>query len=325
MIRHIQSFLHTTLAALPAVAILFIGVSYVHAEEKSVPPSDPMLCRIHGPESVNDVRYNYFWEVLRAAMEKTRATHGDYRWEVALGMSHQRQVKELQDGGITVLLQTASVDLEKAFTPVRIPVDKGILGYRVFLIRKADAPKFAAVKTVEDLKKFSVGQGAAWQDVAVWKHNGFKVVEGSSYQGLFHMLEGNRFDFFSRGINEVTEEYDLQKAELPGIAIEESLCVYYPWPRYFYCADSEAGRRLAARIEAGITAVFADHSVFDPIFKKYHGESLRRLNLKSRRILRIENPTLPAETPVGRREFWYDPFTEERAPASDTPPAADSP
>jgi len=200
-------------------------------------------------------------------------------------------------------------------------VDKGILGYRVFLIRKADAPKFAAVKTIEDLRKFSVGQGAGWQDVAVWKHNGFKVVEGSSYQGLFKMLDGNRFDFFSRGVNEVTEEYDRRKDELPGIMIEESLCVYYPWPRYFYCADSEAGRRLAARIEAGIIAVFADPAVFDPIFKKYHGEFLRRLNLKSRRILRIENPTLPAATPLERREFWYDPLAEERPPASDKSPA----
>ena len=290
-------------------ALLWLTAVAAAAE---TPAAAPDAVRIHGAESPGDTRYDYHWELLRLALERTRGTHGDYSWASVDGLSHLRQVRSLQDGTISVMIQTASADLEKDFRPVRIPLDKGLLGYRVLLVRQADLPRFASVRTEADLRAFSVGQGQGWLDVAVWKHNRFRVVEGASYPGLFRMLDAGRFDFFSRGVTEVLEEKEKLCADLPGLTIEPTLCVYYPWPRYFYCADTPDGRRLAARIETGLASVMKDRAAFDPLFQKYFGDTLRRLDLPSRRLIRLTNPTLPPLTPLDRSELWYDPFTPDR-------------
>jgi hypothetical protein len=56
----------------------------------------------------------------------------------------------------------------------------------VYLIRKEDQAKFSAIKTLADLRKNTIGQGAGWLDVKILKHNGFNVVTGSDYDGLFN-------------------------------------------------------------------------------------------------------------------------------------------
>lgn len=149
-----------------------------------------------------------------------------------------------------------------------------------------------------------------WQDVKVWRANGFKVVEGNNYNGLFDMTVKRRFDFFSRGIVEIINEYEQRKDQMPDLHIEETISVFYPWPFYFYFTKSEQGKKLAARVEEGLLSLFEDKEAFDPIFLKYNGEALKRHNLKSRKIFRIENPLLSPETPLDDKRLWYDPFQD---------------
>ena len=271
-----------------------------------------MVYIYHKPESRDDVRYNYHWEVLRAALEKTKKDYGTYTMKPSKRMMNEkRQVAELKKGNkLTIMIRAASQEHERMFTPVRIPLDKGLIGYRVFLIHKEDQPKYSAIKTLDELKKLSVGQGSGWSDVKVWRANGFNVIEGSSYQGLFGMVLRKRFDFFSRGIVEIIGEYEQRKNKMPNLHIEETIAVYYPWPFYFYFPKSEQGRKLAIRVEEGLLALFEDKKTFDPIFFKYHGEALKRHNLKSRKIFRIKNPLLTPETPLNDKRLWYDPYKD---------------
>ena len=99
----------------------------------------------------------------------------------------------------------------------------------------------AWINTLEELKKLKVGQGHVWNDVKVFKANDFKVVTGPDYEGLFDMLSAERFDYFSRGINEAPKEYDERKARLPNLFIEESILLYYPWPKYFFTSNNSFG------------------------------------------------------------------------------------
>ena len=39
--------------------------------------------------------------------------------------------------------------------------------------------------------------------------------------------------------------------------------------------------------------------------KKY----IDAVNLKSRRLIKLDNPMLPASVPVDKKELWYDPFS----------------
>jgi hypothetical protein len=85
------------------------------------------------------------------------------------------------------------------------------------------------------------------------------------------------------------------------------LLLYYPLPRYFFVARSPAGEALAKRVEAGLNRMLADGS-FDQMFNAYKKPILQRLKLGSRRLLRIANPTLPSDTPLARKELWFDPI-----------------
>ena len=260
------------------------------------------------PESADDIRDLDAVKLLRTALEKTEPSDGAFAMYPSKSgvMSTARYQKEVQDGvRLNVIWAAVTEELEQDALPVRIPIRKGILGYRIFLIRKQDREKFAKITTLDELKQLTVGQGHGWKDVEVFKANGFPVITGDSYEGLFKMLVNGRFDYFSRGINEAPEEYAARKDDLPDLWVEEHLLLYYPWPKYFFV--SKNAPLLADRLERGLNMMIEDGS-FDEIFREYHGASIQAANLKNRRLFTISNPLLPATAPLGRKQLWYTPF-----------------
>jgi ABC-type amino acid transport substrate-binding protein len=256
-----------------------------------------------------DSRYDYDWAVLRVAMEKTVPRFGPFELQQSTHvMSWQRIAQELQHpvGRINVFARSTSPELEKQFIPVRLPIDRGLLGYRMFLVREADLPRFAAVRTLGDLRKLRAGQGKDWIDVPILRNGGITVIEGSTYRGLFAMLDAGRFDFFSRGIDEAGREFQERRATYPNMALEPTLLLQYPLPLYFFLRRDAEGKLLAQRIEAGMEMMIKDGSL-NALFQKYKGESIRSGALHKRRVLHLDNPHLPPETPLSRAELWFNP------------------
>jgi hypothetical protein len=258
-----------------------------------------------------DSRYEYDWAVLRTAMEKTVPRFGPFEVNQSThAMSSQRIAQELlmSGGRINIIARATSPELERNFVPVRLPIDRGLLGYRMFLVREADLPRFAAVRTLEDLRKLRVGQGKDWIDVPILREGGFSVVEGTNYRGLFAMLDAGRFDFFSRGIDEAEREFKERRSSYPGMAIEPTLLLQYPLPLYFFLRRDDEGRLLAQRIEAGMEIMIKDGSL-NALFQKFKGESIKSGALHKRRVLHLDNPHLTPETPLSRGELWFNPLT----------------
>lgn len=277
--------------------------------------AEPMTYLYHPPESSLDVRYRYHWEILRTALEKTGSKWGPYRLLASERMSERRQTYELKNatGKLTVMYLSTTPDFESHLTPVRIPVDRNLGGYCVFLIRRGEAARFAAGRTVDDLRRFRFGLGFGWIDVDILRANGFTVVTGSSYDGLFEMLVNRRFDAFPRAAVEVLDEYAQRHETIAGLEIEPRLVFYYPLPMYFWFAQTPQGRRLAERAEEGMRTMIADGS-YDRIFDQYQGWKIERLDLRHRRLLRIENPYVGPETPFADKRLWFDPQAYRRAP-----------
>src|SRR5258706_11282594 len=194
-------------------------------------------------------------------------------------------------------------EFERELVPVRIPVDKNLGGYCVFLIRAEDKLRFAKVKTVDDLRRFTFGLGLGWVDVDILRANGFNIVTGSNYDGLFEMLVHKRFDVFLRAVPEVLDEYARRKKTLPKLNIEDSILFYYPLPMYFWFPKSDEGRRLAARAEEGMRMMIAD-GTYNRIFDKYQRRKIETLRLKERRLFTIANPLVGPETPFSDRRLW---------------------
>lgn len=257
-----------------------------------------------------DSRYEYDWAVLRMALDKSRAQFGAYSLHQATtSMSPARITQELlmPTGHINILVRATAPELERQFLPVRIPVDRGLLGYRIFLVRHDDLPRFAAVHSLHDLRALRAGLGKDWIDVPVLRAAGLPTEEGSAYEGLFSMLEAGRFDYFSRGVDEALREYDERRASHPKLAVEPTLLLHYPLPRYFFLRRDAEGKQLAARIEAGLETMVRDGSL-NTLFQQYKGATIAAANLKQRRVLTIRNPTLSPQTPLSRSELWYDPL-----------------
>jgi hypothetical protein len=258
-----------------------------------------------------DSRYEYDWAVLRMALQKTAARYGAFELhQSSQAMSPQRVSQELltPGGRINVFARATSPELEQQFLPVRLPIDRGLLGYRMFLVRDEDLPRFAAVRKLDDLRTLRAGQGKDWIDVPLLRGAGLTVVEGTSYAGLFAMLNAGRFDWFSRGIDEAQREWQERRSTYPGMAIEPTLLLQYPLPLYFFLRRDAEGKQLARRIAAGMEMMIKDGSL-NALFQQYKGDSIKAAGLSRRRVLHLKNPHLTPETPLSRGELWFNPIT----------------
>lgn len=247
----------------------------------------------------------YFRRLLELALEATVDTHGPYEirmWNV----STPRQERELYElergGGLDVVWSMTSMERERALQPIRIPLVKGLLGFRIALVRTSESNMFAAVDSLEALRRFTAVQGVGWPDTEILEANGLPVEAGREYEGLFAMLRAGRCDYFPRGITELEEE--LEKFARDGLAVEPRVLLYYPTAVYFFVRRTNAG--LAERLEIGLEEIIRDGR-FEAVFQQYNGAALQRANLERRVLIRLENPLLPPDTPLSRRELWYHP------------------
>ena len=261
-----------------------------------------------GAESGSPVENAYFWRVLRAALDHTRARYGKFVLETGPAMPDRRQIRALarSEPPLTVGLFTANSTLARELVPVRVPVIRGLLGYRVLLVRETELERFAAVSTLSDLRRFRFGLLPVWDDAPVMITSGLTVVSGESHDGLFRMLAADRFDAFSRSITEILPDYERARASVPGLAIEPHLLLHYPLPIYFWFSPDEAGRRRAERVEAGLREMTADGSL-QKLFDEEYGALEKRLDLDHRRVIELPNPLLDGKDPSDGSGLWFHP------------------
>lgn len=230
-----------------------------------------------------------------------------YEWQEPVeNTSEERVVNLLIDNELDIVWYASTEDLETRLLPVRIPIYRGLLGYRVLMIKKGTQQKFDHARTLEDLKKFSLGQGLFWADSQVLASNGLNVVKVLKYEGLFHMLDGDRFDAFPRGVHEPWSE--MERYPKLALDVEQNLLLAYTNPFYFFVNKSKP--ELAQDIERGLRIAIEDGSfneyfLNDPTVK----DVINKANLRERTVIRLHNPGLPENTPVEETALWFDPYS----------------
>ncbi len=214
-----------------------------------------------------------------------------------------RNMEDVASGRLDIFWTATDAELEEKLLPIRIPLYKGLLGHRIFIIRKGDQSRFDRVRNFEDLKQFKFGQGTTWADTRILEANGLTVVKTIKYEGLFYMLDGERFDAYPRGVQEPWQEL-ITYSQLP-LAVENKIMLVYQMP--FYLFTSKENKKLAADLEKGFNIAIADGG-FDEIF--YNSPVVQSVaenaGIESRMVFRLKNPNLSKETPVDRPELWLD-------------------
>lgn len=273
--------------------------------------STPLRVVYPAPESPLDTRSHDLVVLLRTALQRTEASHGPFELVPApTASSEDRQLLSMEQGRLpNIVWASGTTEREKRLLPIRIPVRRGLLGFRLLLIHRDRQAALRRVRTAADLRAYSLGQGPNWPETQMFRQMGFQVQTGS-YEALFRMLVSGRFDLFPRGVNEVFGEFSARQAELPDLAVEDSLVLHYPQAYYFFVSRSNPG--LAERVEKGLRLMLQDGS-FEAHFWHHHGDAIRQARLAGRRLLKLHNPLLPPGTPLGDARLWFDPKTDQPA------------
>lgn len=112
--------------------------SIVSARDLTVPrpqTSTPMQIIHPADEDKDDGRFADIKEILTMALEKTKSEFGPSELKSSLNFMNGRRARaSLDSGELTIIWTSTSVEKEKSLRPIRIPIRKGILGYRVLLI-----------------------------------------------------------------------------------------------------------------------------------------------------------------------------------------------
>ena len=210
--------------------------------------------------------------------------------------------------GIDVIFGGSTLARENMSTPVRIPILKGLNGWRIPLVNKNKVEFFKTVKSIDEFKKLVPGQFHRWSDTRVLESNNIEVAKVSDYESLYHMLDKERIDYFPLSILEVKGEYQPRKHL--NITIDKNLIVHYPTAYYFYVGKNN--QALADDILFGLEQAISDDS-FNEIFLQYHGEVINDIRKIKRRVFSLDNPYLSIKTPLSRTDLWINLHPEKTA------------
>ena len=243
-----------------------------------------------------DLRFELEIKLLELALQETINTDGEFALRPTNEKVTQgRGLKLLEQGKIDVVFLPTSKKREQRFLPIKIPLLRGILGYRIFLIHKDSINDFDEISTFEQLrKKYIAGFGTHWADRDILEDNDIRVMESPNYESLFNMLELKRFDYFPRGITEVWRELEEFGTKHPNLIVEKQIALYYPYSVYYFVNKSNV--KLAGRIERGLKVLLKNGS-FKKLFFKYYAPYIKQANLENRKLFRIKNTVDPLNDP----------------------------
>ena len=141
-------------------------------------PSTADEVRYPVPDDPNDTRHEYYVGLLKMALVRTQDTFGPFLLEpLDISVTQGRAASEVaNDRGIDVFWTITNLHREKQMLPVRVPLLKGLMGYRICFIRQGDQDRFSAIAHVNDLRKLSAGQGYDWPDSQILQANRFTVM-----------------------------------------------------------------------------------------------------------------------------------------------------
>lgn len=275
------------------LAFLLLSLpSLLHADESGV---------IHFPRRADgdEFRSIYALAQLQLALDKAGST---LRLEPShYSMEQERALINLEHNErLDVVWSMTSIEREQRLLPVRIPLDKGLFGWRIALLPSSRAQLFKDVRTLDDLRPFTAGQGHDWPDSAILRDHGLPVITSSSYGSLFRMLHAQRFDYFPRSVIEIWDELEHPRGK--QLVADPHVLLHYPAAMYFFFSRKRP--ELAQTVRLGMEKALADGS-FERLFQQHFVTSLQRAQLTQRQVIELRNPLLPSATPLQRRELWF--------------------
>lgn len=254
----------------------------------------------------SDQRGHYPIALLQLALAKSDAAQAGLQFVIKPSdfvMTQERTLKQLELAqGIDVVWTMTNPQREQQLQPIRFPIDRGLIGWRLLAIAQQDAQRFAGLTEAAQLKKMLMVQGGDWPDYAILTANGFQVTPSNHFNGMYQMLSRGRVQMFPRSVTEIWPEI----AERPqaSVMVAPRWVLHYPAALYFFVRKGD--HQLAQAISQGLEQALADGSLRQ-LFQQHFHQAIDQAQLTQRQVIHLQNPQLPAATPLQRPELWFQP------------------
>lgn len=269
--------------------------------------AEPAQLRFPKPRSFDDSAYLYFSELLQKALQKAANGRELPQLVPTISMAPERMVRELRAGhSIDIFWLGGSKARARDLLIVPVPLERGLVGYRQFIIRKERVAEFDAIKTVTDLTRFKACQGAQWVDTEVLREANLPLVTSVGYEGLFKQLAAGRCDYFPRGFHEAKIEMASRATAYPELVVYEPLILHYPFATYFFV--NPKNKVLAQWLEEGLEKMIDDGELIEYIQQhKYTSRAFPLQGAEDLRLLVIPNNNLPVFSDDKNLRYWFQP------------------
>ncbi len=259
----------------------------------ALPAKAETVFTVRGPEYAGDTRMDYDYDVMKLALDLTVDSHGPYTLQkTPIGVNFKRAVEFAKQGRFPnfFLRNMVSEQSMNDLIPVIFPVERGITGFRVALIKSNLQDEIGNIEDISDLRKFDIIQGIGWPDNLILRANGLRVLTGPSFPRIWEMLVNDRAQLFLRGVNEISAEMQSGPKKMT-ISIEQNLVFHYPFPRFLF--TSPENKSAVNRIKAGLIKA-CNNGSFVKLWRSYFQKSLDELKLDNRKMIHLRNPYLNA-------------------------------
>lgn len=283
------------LVSICAVLLLFLALTAVAASE----------LRIVKPRAQDDPAYLYFSGLLQKALQKAANGREVPKLVITIDMAEDRMVRELRaDRIIDILWLGGSKERARSLLMVPVPLERGLVGYRQFIIRKERIAEFDAIKTLADLANFKACHGAQWGDTEILRAAKLPMVTSVNYESLFKQLAAGRCDYFPRGIHQGKVEMANRAAAFPELIVYEPLILHYAFATHFYVHPKN--HVLAQWLQEGLEKMIDDGELIAYMQEQEHTRHAFPLfGTEGKRFLALPNANLPSSSDEKNPRYWF--------------------
>jgi hypothetical protein len=228
----------------------------------------------------------YAYRLLRLALE---ASGRPFRLSLtAAELPSVRAFKSLEAGEFNVMDAGAAPKLAEQAVVLPFPLDLGLCGYRVMLVRRDRVAALRQVRDLAALRQLRFGQGPDWVDSYILRAAGLPVQE-AEFLALFRMLEAGRFDAFPLGADEAGALLENFQHLAPSVVVLEDWCLHYRFARVL--AVRRGQQALHEALREGLKTIFDDGRAVELLRRDARlGPVLTGRRALPERILQLPNP-----------------------------------
>lgn len=153
---------------------------------------------------------------------------------------------------------------------IPVPLERGLLGWRTPFILQDQQDRFATIRTLEDLRTLTVGQGSNWLDVEIYRTAGIATRELQAWRhGEFvAQMRTGVIDLFPMGLEESLSYFLPYFRTLhPQLALGNTLLLRYPWYRFIWVSPHPDADELYLALQKGFD-IICNNGEFEAIWNQ---------------------------------------------------------